>query len=356
MRKLLRSIFCPERRNSGGDLPDSIVNAAIDRTVDRTDKRLRALTGYRTRLREPVTLAVRHVIRTVGRLPSAIDLSPTNYGRDPTLRAIFASTNHLRDTLGRLQTVRRYLDTAPGLPPTEIFGLMTMSKHRHSLLGLELHGDTVVRDVLQTAVSFSNHRFIAPATREAQTRRELKIHAFDFLLETAVQRIGTERARLAGLVLQRERLRREIETLNSKSSNPHGSSKPRADIRESMRLLRAELQRIDIGLGRHPGAQLGLEESLELVIGTLINAPDLLALTPVSDRLDYRGIKLSGRKAATAPPLRAFEFTSSTGLNRTVFLARIPHDALPPPIDVVKRGESVLGGNYGPIARSMPSR
>lgn len=121
-------------------------------------------------------------------------------------------------------------------------------------------------------------------------------------------------------------------------------------------MLRAELQRIDAGLGRYPGAQLGLEESLELVIGTLINSPDLLAVRPVIDRLNYRGIKLSGRKTATAPPLGAFEFTSSTGLKRIVFHARIPQDALPPQIDVVvKRGESFLRGHYGPIARSMPT-
>lgn len=231
---------------------------------------------------------------------------------------------------------------------------MTMSQHRRSVLGWELNGDTVVRDVLQTSISFSNHRFIAATNREVRTRRELKIQAFDFLLETAVQRIGTERARRAGLILERDQLRRKIETFSAEPISRRGQSRQQAHSREKMRLLRAELQRIDTGLGRHAAAQLGLEDSLALIVGTLIDAANLLAVNPVSDRLDYRGIKLAGRKAAAAPPLNAFEFTSSTGLRRTVFLARIPRDDMPPPVDVVKRGESFLGVSSAQIARPFP--
>lgn len=354
MRRLFRSIFRPDRRELSDGLPNFLVTAAIDRAVDRTDKRLRALSGHQKVLRKPVVAAIRHVIRLVDQLPSAIELSPRSYGREPTLRAAFASADHLRDTLGRLQTVRHYLHHAPAPPPAEIFGLVTMFQHRHHVLGLELHGDMVVRDVLQTAVSFSDYRFIAPAGREMRTRRELKIHAFDFLLETALQRIGMEKTRRAGLVLEREQLRRKIESLKLEQNGQQGASRRRAPLGETARLLRAELQRVDAGLGRYPGAQLGLEESLELVVGTLNNVADLLAVTPLRDSLDYRGIKLSGRKAATAPPLRALEFASSTGFRRTVFLARIPRDVLPPPIDAVKRGESFLGGTCGPITRSVP--
>lgn len=168
MRKLFRSIFYPKLRNSGGNLPDSLVNAVIDRTVDRTDKRRRALTGYRKRLWEPVTKAVRHIIRIVGRPPAGTDLIPSNFGHEPTLGAVFVSSDHLRDTSGRLQTIRHYLDTFPSPRPAEIFGLMTMSQHRHRVLGLELNGETVVREFFRrlsasrTTVSSPPRRADAP--------------------------------------------------------------------------------------------------------------------------------------------------------------------------------------------------
>lgn len=354
MRAIFRFLFHPGRRGPSGGLPHFLVEAAIERTVDRTDKRLRALSSYRKTLRDPVAAAIRHVIRLVDQLPPAIDLSPRSYGREPTLRAAFASADHLRDTLGRLHTVRDYLNNPRHRLPAEIFGLMTMSQHRHHVLGMELQGDVVVRDVLQTAVSFSDFRFIAPADREMRTRRELKIRAFDFLLETTVQRIGTEKARRAGLILQRDRLRREIGNLESERNSRCASSRRRAQVGETVRLLRADLQKVDTGLGRYPAAQLSLEDSLEIIVSTLSRAADMLVARPLCETLDYRGIKIRGKKAASIPPLRAIEFTSPTGLKRAVFLGRIQRNDMPPPIDVVKRGESVLGEGTRPTGRASP--
>lgn len=91
--------------------------------------------------------------------------------------------------MARLQKVQDYLDGRTGPLPDELVGLLVMSQRRRRVLGVELHGDTARRQVLQTAVSFSDHRYLAPADVARLTRRELKKRAFDFQMARASDRM-----------------------------------------------------------------------------------------------------------------------------------------------------------------------
>ncbi len=77
MLDFLTSLFGPAH---GPDetLQEGLLGAAIERAVDKTDHRLRALGGYRKRLREPVERALRHVIGLVDQLPEPIEISPNH--------------------------------------------------------------------------------------------------------------------------------------------------------------------------------------------------------------------------------------------------------------------------------------
>jgi hypothetical protein len=333
-----------------------ILDAAIERAVDRSDKRLRALSGYRKALRDPVASAIQHINLVVDQLPSAVEISPKRYGNDPMLRVAFASSDHLHETLRRFQSVRGYLDQTRRSPPDEIFGLVTMSQRQRTVLGFELQGDLLMRDVLQTAVSFSDHRFVGPADSERRTRRSLKIHAFDFLLEAASQRIAQEKSRRGELILERDRLRRQMQDWKPDSRARSGILGTRSRSGDTARALRSQLQRIDADVGRYRGLQLGLQDSLSLLVDTLNDTPELLVVKPWCMSLDHRGIKVSQERESRIEPAHAIEVSSATGLRRIVFIAKIPRDEFPAPVDVVKRGESFLGGNFGPLAGATPAR
>jgi hypothetical protein len=340
MLRLLKSIFA-EREDPCNGLPEALLDAAIERAVDGTDRRLRALGNYRRRLREPVAQAVRHVVGLVDQLPAAAEISPSGYSGDPRLRAAFASPEHLGEILGRFRAVRDYLKSCPGLPPDAIFGLLLMSRQERQVLGMELDGELLKRDVLQTAVSFTDHRYLAPADSEKHARRAVKMRAFDFLLQKALERMGSEKARRGKLGQERLLLRRKLKALQSGSwgSDPLFSQADQPSQNpEALEALEAEIEAIDAELGRFGGIELGLEESFRQVEDTLGQPEQWLGLERSRLSLDYRGVKSAG-----AEEIEVCEVVSADGTRRTVILGWIPRDQLPKAKDTVKLGQAYLG-------------
>jgi hypothetical protein len=342
MLRFLSALFSNPSDESGG-LPDTLLEAAIERAVDGTDRRLRALGNYRKRLREPVACAVHHVLEQVGRLPAPAEISPCCYGHDPRLRAVFASPDHLRSVLGRFQTVKDYLREVSGPLPDDIFGLLSMSRRERSVLGMEVDGDALRRDVLQTAVSFSDHRFLAPTDSERLTRRELKLRAFDFLLECALERMVAQKNRRGELARERALLRRKLEALKSGQWGlgdlPCDDGEPLPD----RHALEAEIESIDSELGRSGGMELALEDSLVHVVETLGRPAEWLALEPLTLNLDYRGVRTDADGGEDEDAIELSEASSPNGLRRVVLLARIPRCELPEPTDAIKLGQAYLG-------------
>jgi hypothetical protein len=212
--KFLSSLFAPPAEDDEG--PDrALIDAAIERAVDGTDRRLRALDNYRRRLREPVERAVDHVIALVDAMPAPTEISAHSFGADPRIRAFFSSVDHLHSVLGKLKDVRQYQAHCVDVAADEIFGLLVMQKDERTVLGMELEGDAVRKDVVQVAVSFSHHRYIAPASSEKDTRWELKKRAFDFLIERALEQLALETRKRVELDRQRCLLRRKLDALRA---------------------------------------------------------------------------------------------------------------------------------------------
>lgn len=324
-------------------LSPALIDAAIERAVDGTDPRLRALGGYRRRLRGPASKAIRHVIGLIDDLPPAAPITPGYFGQDPRLRAFFVSPKHINEVLGRFWTVRDYLAGAKHPLPDDIFGLLSVAQYERSTLGMELDGDMLKRDVLQTAVTFSDHQYLAPAASERRTRRELKRRAFDFLVQTAREQMLKVKTSRGDMARRRQALRGKLDAINSGRWGGEAVGEAGDAPSPGLAEMEAEIAAIDAELGRFGKIDLSLEESLRHVEETLAEADRWLTLRPACLCLDYRGIK---REAATASPqgtVAITEVTSASGFHRIVMLARIPRAELPGPVDAVKRGQAFLG-------------
>ena len=340
MLRFLSSLFTSHDDDNHG-VPDTLLEAAIDRAVDGTDRRLRALGNYRARLREPVAIAVRHLIELVGQLPRATEIAPGCYGSDSRLRAAFASPNHLAEVLGQCQTIKDFLRTCCGPPPDAIFGLLTMSLQERTVLGMEMDGDTLRRDVMQTSISFTQHRFVAPADSERMARRELKKRGFDFLLEKALEGIVAAKERRGSLAKNRQLLRRKLDAMKSGQWGLEHAFFEGDEYCPCVEALEADIAAIDEELGQSAGIALGLDESLSHIAETLSRPEDWLALNPLRLNLDYRGI-LQGDADAT-DALELSEISSVQGQRRIVLLGWIPRDQLPEPKDSIRLGQAYLG-------------
>jgi hypothetical protein len=186
MLRLLQSIF------GGGEVkggyPEAIVKMAIERAVDGTDPWLRSVSGYKKKLRPAVIRAIDHVIALVDGLPPPIPVDLQCRGDDPLLKAFFISLDEMRKVFGTDRMLTGFLRGA-AVVPEKIIALLAMEMNEKVILGSELSGDIVVRDVPQLTVGFEAHRLIDPSGDQEETRRLLMRRAYDNLIKCALKRI-----------------------------------------------------------------------------------------------------------------------------------------------------------------------
>ncbi len=184
MLRLLQSIF--GFGETEGGIPESIVKQAIERAVDGTDPWLRAVSGYKKKLRPAVIRAIDHVISLVDRLPPPIVAGPASFGDDSRLKAFFLSSAEMAQVFTTDRSLADFR-RGPEKDAARIIALLLMEKRENISLGVELTGEIVMRDVPQVTVSFESHRLLEPTGDEAATRLRLKRRAFDYLVSVAAR-------------------------------------------------------------------------------------------------------------------------------------------------------------------------
>jgi hypothetical protein len=189
----LNRIFCKLMRvlfgtNSKGEYGKEVVDAEIQHAVESTDPWIRAVSGYKRKLRPAVMRAMNQVGSLVDEMPPAIVIDSNSYLTDPRLRQFFISTSDMWTVLRNCITSSCLRGNQEWSAPW-LYALLTMQKDEKSIVGAEVVGDIVMRDVLRHAVSFGSHQLIEPSESEDETRHKLKKRAFEHLLGLALRRI-----------------------------------------------------------------------------------------------------------------------------------------------------------------------
>lgn len=211
MFKLFSNIF----ENSDPDrieLPKALLKAAIERTVDGTDPRLRMLPGYAKKLREPVLHAADHVVRLARNLPEPVRLSRGDFMKHPALAAIFYSAERLEQVICHDAALKEFAKTHP-LSSDPVYALLAVHKREKQVLGIALVNDEMRKDVAQTTVSFNQHWLVDPSHSEEQTRRLLMRRIFDRLLGIALSRLVERREERDSLSSYKALLKCKLEVL-----------------------------------------------------------------------------------------------------------------------------------------------
>jgi len=341
MLHFLSSLFKPSAAEAGA--PDkALIDAAIERAIDATDPRLRALGNYRKRLREPVEQAARHIIGLVDSQPPAVEISRRSYGTDPRLRAFFVSAEDLQEVLGGMKTVKDYLQGVTGSLPEAIFGLLSMAWKERTVLGTEQQGEILRRDVKQVAVSFFDHRFGAPAGSEADFRWELKKRGYDYLLEVALKSIISTRGKRRDLKREQHLLNRKLEAMKTGNWGLEGmfaqdgaETKNPVELEQQIESVEKEL--LDIGSDTE-----SLQRSLDELAEVLGEPAHWLSRRELSMRLDYMGIRVEENAGEASNLLDLLELYSATGECRIVLPGYIPRTDLPDRPDFFKEAQRYL--------------
>jgi hypothetical protein len=341
MLRFFSSLFKPAGDDTGV-LDKALIEAATERAIDGTDPRLRALGNYRKRLREPVTLAARHIITLADGLPPAVEISRRAYGTDPRLRAFFVSADHLQEVMGGFMMVREYLQGISGPLPDAIFGLLTLTWKERTVLGTEQRGEISRRDVKQQAVRFFDHRFVSPAANEADARWEMKKRGYDYLISVALENIVATRGKRQDLKREHQLLSRKLETmkvgdwgLEGMFAQDKAEAKNPAELEDQLEAVEKEL--LEIG-----SESESLQRSLEKLAQVLEHPEHWLSQRELSMRLNYMGIRVEENSGQTASLLDLVELYSASGVHRIVLPGYLPRMELPERPDFFKAAQPYL--------------
>ncbi len=328
MFQFLSSLFATgNERPSGVD--NHLIDAATDRVIEGTDKRLQALVGYRRQLHGPVEQAVTHVINIVEALPEPVEISHHTFSTDPRLKAFFASIEHMQEKIGSAKTVETYLKQTPVAANGRLYGLLSMQREEKNRLGMVLQDDRIQRDVQQVVVNFSNHNFLGPAASPDEATLNVKKRAFDFMVEIALERIIAERTRYAELEQQRRLLKRKLKAMKAGNWGLEEMLRPETAGVADYSWLETEINDVERELVEMGAPHEVLDKNLNIIKDTLSSPEKLLALRKVELELDSMNIKADSSTAAKVHKLDLIEAYSGIGATRVLLPGWFPSSELP---------------------------
>lgn len=333
--RLFQSIF--GRDDVVGRYPETLIESAMERAVGLTDVRLHLVAGYRKRLRQPIIHAIDQVMALVDAIPVPLAASLDGYRGDFRLAALFASGEEMLRILGRDKGLRDYLSSAEGRGADQVTGLLVARREERNILGMDLVGDQVRRDVAQVSVSFAAHRLLEVNLSEPESRRFLKRRAFDHVLALALAEITEARVERADLQRQRVLLQRKLKAVKQ-GTLPFGAPGS-GQVEEAG--IQAELDTVSAQLAEL-GADAGvLKTHLDLVADRLADAEHQVWSEDVDICLDPLNI----RRDPDHPSARQMVFQElhdARGQRAVMLLLSIAPRDLPPVDDFVSAAERYL--------------
>ena len=116
-------------------------------------------------------------------MPPAVQLGHTAYSTNALVNTLFANAKEMHELFSLSSPVQAFFNDRENADRQEVFALLFLSRTEKTILGAEIRGEIIQKDVQQTSVGFSNHQLIAPQATEEAARSALKKTLFDSVIE-----------------------------------------------------------------------------------------------------------------------------------------------------------------------------
>lgn len=268
------------------------LSSAVESIVEGTDARLSAIGGYHKRLRQSARELLDYIEGLVADMPPALQVSQAAYSGNSLVNTLFQNTETMHQLFSQSVPVQEFFRHPENRQQQEVFALLFLSRAEKDILGSEIRGEIILKDVPQTTVSFSGHQLIAPRATEEAARGALMKTLFESV--TRQLKIEITRSRYG----------------QTEEEKVAGAQNPRCNL-------------------NNPEVYIGmLVEQLSLP-QKLLNLQDNLL------RVSKMGIKLSLDSNVPSNKVRLYEVEVEGNESRVVTLVRYPRDELrTPPSDL----------------------
>ena len=319
---VLERLFKPSPERAASRHDAELADPLIDRIVGATDKRLALVKGYRERLRGPVAAAFRALHPLIQQIPGPTEVSPQAWGRDETVRTLFAHGDDTAAAFGNEGDVRDFFALHPVGDCYAMLGLLQVERR---VLAPALQGDMVQTEVARTTVSFTEPRVLSPSTDEAAVRDELTGRALVYLALRSLQRVGELRTQKRELEQERALLQAELQLARRRGAGFGAMDKPAGASPGDVAALEAELERNVHELEKAASRQL-LPALLDELCAVLSQPAPHLTLEPCRLALDSMNFAVEPSPQATTPRVSILKLADRGPF--AVLIARFPRAAL----------------------------
>ena len=284
---------------------DALVQAT-DRLVQIADPGIRQAKGYRRVLAGPVDGSMHYFQSLLDTIPGPVVLDRRRYYDDPTVKALFASPDELDELLRFNPEINKL--RKQGLSG-EMVAMMTMLQQERTIFGHKQEGELLLRDVRQQAVSFTDHRIVAPSPDLQATRNGIVNRGLEVLATVAMERITSLRANKAELQGKKEYLQGMVKILGGRSHRQEIFAASTPKNREELRKVEQLLAEVEQELEKLR-QQIALpEQSLAHLEEVLLQPESMLAAHRQSLRLDWKGVLVDDQPGSEGNDITLAEFS-----------------------------------------------
>ena len=325
----------PALSRTAGRPSRALIQEAIENVVEGTEPGIRLVSGYGKKLQHGVAASLAYLDELVETIPGLVETSSKTFAKDPQVNAYFASSSELRSIFSQSPELRAFFNDVENNQCQEAYALLCMDESERTVLGTELSGDMIRREVMQTAVNFSEHKILSPATSEASVRQGLKKCIFDALITRALQSIAALKVQKSELKDQRRILNAR---LRARLSQGNGLSTLLAAAhvdQTGLKVIEEQLAETEQTLKQMPASSNAPLAYLNEVNNILAHPEAFIKLKMVSLKLTKMCIKATEETSQACNSIRFAELDIANVLRRVVVIVRFPRDEMLPRQDTI---------------------
>ncbi len=323
LSKILNTLL--SARNS----TDTDVFEAIEHVVDSIEPNMRYFPGYKKILYDSVATTLAHISNLVDTIPGPLLISRNNYVTDPQVNACFSTVDRIQEVFSNSQELRSFFDAPVNSELDEAYALLCMQVEEKTIAGMELQNDIVRRDVMQTALNFTDYKILSPAVNETEVREGIKQCIFNGLITYALQEIINIKEQKLGLELHLNKLSSKLKTRQLQGGGlsnllMSATETPASDtIQQEISDNKKELEKL-------PSSWDAPRYYLESIKNTLSQPENFITLQEITYDVTRMGIVSTGETSEPVNTIHINKILIANVLERAVAIVRYNRSELLP--------------------------
>lgn len=172
------------------------IHGAVEAIIEGTDIRLRGVKNYHKELAGCAGDLLEHIESLVGSMPPPVMVDSDSLIMNPLVRTLLSDIKIVQRLLIGHQDIKDFFNELEDRIRDEVYAILFVRHQERAVLGSELHGEILLREVRQTSLSFYGHRLVGPSPTEEDVRFEMLVTLFESVVRYIKDQFLEEKKKL----------------------------------------------------------------------------------------------------------------------------------------------------------------